>query len=308
MAILFTRVMFLSPLIFAVSIVTGSVLQASNRFLAFAAAPLAYNLGIIIGAVYFEPLFGPLGLAEGVVLGAFLHLLVQAPALLKTGLRWVKVFNYKDEGTRRVLKLMLPRSFGLAAAQMNWMILNALATTLGMGTVTALNFAFNLHYVPIALVGISAAVASFPTMSREALNDRTAFKSRIAKTIKAILLFIVPLSIIFWYFREYIVGILLGTGIFGARDVELTAEILGFFTLGVFAQSIIPIMARSFYAMQNTRIPVISGAVSMAASIFLAFSLTERLGATALPLSYSLAGILNAAILAALLRNKLSLK
>ena len=83
LATLFTRVMFASPLVFAFSIVAGSVLQASNRFLAFAMAPLAYNLGIIIGAVYFEPLFGPLGLAEGVVLGSLLHLAVQLPALFK---------------------------------------------------------------------------------------------------------------------------------------------------------------------------------------------------------------------------------
>ncbi|MBI2064364.1 MAG: hypothetical protein HYT66_01495, partial [Candidatus Yanofskybacteria bacterium] len=101
MAILFTRVMLASPLVFALSMVAGSVLQASNRFLAFAAAPLAYNIGIIIGAVFLEPMFGPLGLAEGVVLGALLHLAVQLPALLKTGFRWVRIFDYKEEGTRR---------------------------------------------------------------------------------------------------------------------------------------------------------------------------------------------------------------
>ena len=301
----FTGVMFASPLIFAVSIVAGSVLQASNRFLAFAMAPIAYNIGIIIGAVYFEPLFGPLGLAEGVVLGALLHLTVQFPALFKTGFRWFRIFDYKDEGTLRMLKLILPRSFGLAAVQVNWIVLNALATTLGIGTVTALNFAFNLQFVPVALVGISVAVASFPTMSREALEDRTAFAARIAKTIRGILLLIVPLSFIFWYAREYIVGILLGTGIFGARDVKLTADILGFFMLGVFAQSIIPILARSFYALQNTKIPVLAGLAAVLVNVILAFFLIESMDAMALPLSYALAGILNAAILGVMLKRKL---
>ena len=255
--------------------------------------------------MYFEPLFGPLGLAEGVVLGALLHLTVQFPALFKTGFRWFRIFDYKDEGTLRMLKLILPRSFGLAAVQVNWIVLNALATTLGIGTVTALNFAFNLQFVPVALVGISVAVASFPTMSREALEDRTAFAARIAKTIRGILLLIVPLSFIFWYAREYIVGILLGTGIFGARDVKLTADILGFFMLGVFAQSIIPILARSFYALQNTKIPVLAGLAAVLVNVILAFFLIESMDAMALPLSYALAGILNAAILGVMLKRKL---
>lgn len=306
MATVFTRVMLLSPLLFAFSMVAGSVLQASNRFLAFSLAPLAYNLGIIIGAVFLEPAFGPLGLAEGVVLGALLHLAVQLPALFKSGFRWVKIFDYKEKGTRRILKLILPRSFGLAAAQMNWMILNGLATTLGVGTVSALNFALNLQYVPIALVGISAAVASFPTMSREAISDGKTFSSRVSRTLNNILLLVVPMSFLFFYLREDVVRILLGSGLFGPKDVGLTADILGFFIIGVFAQSIIPILARSFYATQNTRIPVLAGIISVGASIFLAFRLIDGWGVLALPLSYASMGILNCLILLTLLNRRLA--
>ncbi len=306
MAILFTRVMLASPLVFAVSIVAGSVLQASNRFLAFALAPLAYNLGIIVGAVFLEPMFGPLGLAEGVVLGALLHLAVQLPALFKAGFRWVKIFDYKETGTRRILKLILPRSFGLAAAQVNWMILNALATTLGIGTVSALNFALNLQYVPIALVGISAAVALFPTMSREAMSDGKAFSARISRTLNNILTLTVPMSFLFFYLREDVVRILLGSGLFGPKDVGLTADILGFFIIGVSAQSIIPILARSFYAMQNTRIPVLAGIISVGAGIFLAFRLIGGWGVLALPLSYASMGILNCLILLVFLKRRMA--
>ena len=306
MVTIFTRVMLLSPLLFAVSMVAGSVLQASNRFLAFAVAPLAYNLGIIIGAVFLEPMFGPLGLAEGVVLGALLHLAVQLPALLKAGFRWVRIFDYKEEGTRRILKLILPRSFGLAAAQVNWMVLNALATTLGIGTVSALNFALNLQYVPIALVGISAAVASFPTMSREALSDGKAFSARITRTLNNILLLIVPMSFLFFYLREDVVRILLGSGLFGPKDVGLTADLLGFFILGVSAQSIIPILARSFYAMQNTRIPVLAGIISVGVSIFLAFRLIDGWGVLALPLSYAAMGVINCLILLTFLKKRMA--
>ncbi len=304
LATLFTRVMLFSPLIFAVSTVAGSVLQALNRFVAFAAAPLAYNLGIIVGAVFFEPMFGPLGLAEGVVLGALLHLAVQIPALKKTGFRWFKIFDRTDQGVRKIFKLIVPRSFGLAAVQINWIVLNALATTLGIGAVAALNFAYNLQFVPIALVGISVAVATFPTMSREALANRGVFAGRIAKTLNGILFVIVPLSFLFAYLREDIVRILLGSGVFGAKDILVTSDILGFFVIGVFAQSVIPVLARAFYAMQDTKTPVLAGVVSVGLNIFLAFWLIGGSGISALPFSYALAGILNALMLAVFLKRK----
>ncbi|MBI2064118.1 MAG: hypothetical protein HYT66_00145, partial [Candidatus Yanofskybacteria bacterium] len=197
-------------------------------------------------------------------------------------------------------------SFGLAAAQVNWMILNALATTLGIGAVSALNFALNLQYVPIALVGISAAVALFPTMSREALSDGKSFSLRISGTLNNILLLIVPLSFLFAYLREDVVRILLGSGLFGPKDIGLTADILGFFIIGVFAQSIIPILARSFYAMQNTRIPVLAGIISVGAGIFLAFRLIDGWGVLALPLSYASMGVLNCLILLLFLKRKIT--
>ncbi|MEX2090925.1 MAG: murein biosynthesis integral membrane protein MurJ [Candidatus Paceibacterota bacterium] len=306
LAILFTRVMLISPLLFTVSIIAGSVLQATNRFLAFASAPLAYNAGIIIGAVILEPKFGPLGLAEGVVLGALLHLIVQFPSLRRTGFRWFKVFDFKDEGVRKMLKLILPRSFGLAAVQVNWTVLNALATTLGVGTVATLNFAFNLHFVPVALIGISVAVASFPTMSREALLNNNILVSRISRTLNGILILVIPLSFLFIYLREDVVRILLGSGLFGPSDIRTTADILGFFILGVFAQSAIPVLARTFYAIQNTIIPVLAGIISVAFNIFLAFWLLPEWGVLALPLSYALAGILNFIVLLWFLKRKMA--
>ena len=162
LAVLFTRVMLFSPIIFSISVVVGSVLQVFHRFLAYAFAPIMYNLGIILGAIFLVPKFGPLGLAEGVVLGALLHLLVQLPALRGVGFKWKKIWNYGDAGMIKILKLMIPRTIGLAAVQINWIILNAMATTISTGSVVILNFANNFQYLPISLVGISAAVASFP--------------------------------------------------------------------------------------------------------------------------------------------------
>mgnify|MGYP001581468362 FL=1 len=306
LAVLFTRVMLFSPIIFSISVVIGSILQVFHRFLAYALAPIMYNFGIIFGAIFLVPKFGPLGLAEGVVLGALLHLLIQLPALRGIGFKWKKVWHWGDAGIGKILKLMIPRTVGLAAVQVNWIILNALATTISAGSVAVLNFANNFQYLPISLVGISTAVASFPTLSRQALEeDKTAFRDRISRILSQILFIILPLSFLMIYLRTDLIRVILGSGLFGPRDVELTGNILGFFMLGVFAQSIIPLLARSFYAMQNTFIPVFASMVGVVANIFFAWYLSPSLNILALPLAFSIAGILNAVILLGFLKYNL---
>ena len=306
LAVLFTRVMLFSPIIFSVSVVIGSVLQVFHRFLAYAIAPIMYNLGIIFGAIFLVPKFGPLGLAEGVVLGALLHLIVQLPALRGVGFKWKKTWNYGDVGMVKILKLMIPRTIGLAAVQINWIVLNAMATTISAGSVVVLNFANNFQYLPISLVGISTAVASFPTLSREALDEnKKDFGDRINRTLRQVLFIVLPLSFLMIYLRTDLIRIILGSGLFASRDIELTGNVLGFFMLGVFAQSIIPFLARSFYAMQNTFVPVIASIFGVGVNILLAWYFSSSLGIFALPLAFSLAGIINALILIIFLKFKL---
>jgi len=153
------------------------------------------------------------------------------------------------------------------------------------------------------LVGISTAVASFPTLSRQALEeDRTLFVERINKTLRKILFIILPISFLMVYLRTDLIQIVLGSGLFGPRDMQLTGNVLGFFMLGVVAQSIIPFLARSLYAMQKTLTPVIASIAGVAANIFFARYLFPSLSIFALPLAFSLAGILNALILLAFLK------
>lgn len=299
LAILFTRIMLLSPFIFSISVVIGSVLQAFQRFLIYSFAPVMYNIGIIIGVVFFEPKFGPLGLAEGVVLGALLHLLIQIPAVYKVGFRWQRIIDFTSSGMKRIFYLMVPRSIGLAAMQINWIVLSALATTLSVGSVAIFNFANNLQYLPISLVGISVAVASFPTLSREAIEkSREDFAKHIVATLRKIIFIIIPLSFLIVYLREDIVRVVLGAGKFQIDDISLTAQVLGFFSVGIFAQSIIPFLSRSFYALQNTKTPVISTLVSIVANIGLAFwFINQGFDILSLPLAFGIASILNVALL-----------
>ena len=313
LAILFTRVMLLSPLIFSVSVVLGSVLQSLNRFLAYAFAPIAYNLGIIFGALVLEPKFGPLGLAEGVVLGAFLHLAVQASAVWRVGFKWKVIFDFAGEGMRKIFKLMLPRTIGLAAAQINTIVLYALASLMPAGAVAIYSFANNLQFVPIALVGISIATASFPTLSRKALaEDKKEFIGQLKQDLKRTIFLVVPFSILVFLFRNEIVRLILQAGQFSALNVLQTGRVLGFFTIGVWGQSIVPTLSRAFYALRDTKTPVALSIISVAVNILLAFYFTRfglagwQMGVEGLALAYSFAGILNAVLLLVFLKRKLA--
>lgn len=306
LAVLFTRVMLFSPLIFCASSVMGSVLQAFDRFLAYAAAPVFYNVGIIFGALVLEPAFGPLGLAEGVVLGAGLHFLIQWLAVRRLGFRWQAVWHWGDETVKKIIRLSLPRTIGLAANQINFIVLNALATTLGLGAVTIFNFANNLQYLPVALVGISVAVAAFPTFSRQALSeDKKILTAEISRQIRRIMFLVVPFAVLLFFLRGEITRFILKAGDFSLTDADLTARVLAFFLVGAIGHSLMPVLARSFYSVQDTKTPVIISLTAIAANIIMAFGfLKSGTGLAGLALAFSLANILNAVLLFAFFKKK----
>ena len=145
LTITLTRIMFFSPILLGISSVVSGVLQATKSFFVYALTPIMYNLGIIVGALIFFPIFGEIGLAFGVILGALLHLLIQLPTFFKHGYRYKFVFNIKDIFVREIAKLMIPRTLGLATSQLHILVITYLASTLTEGSLTVFNFATNLQ-------------------------------------------------------------------------------------------------------------------------------------------------------------------
>ena len=297
-AIALTRLMFLSPIIFAISTIVGSALQSLQKFMAYAIAPIFYNLGIIIGALVFAPMMDKayMGLGWGVVLGALMHLAVQFPALVNSGFHWRKVLNFKDSALRKIITLMIPRTIGLAALQINFIVINAIASTLAVGSITVFNFANHLQYLPIGFFGVSLATAAFPTFTRRALTDRARFVQNVSSAIRNITLMVLPVSIAMYFLRFWIVDIVLGVGNFSVSDITLTAEVLGIFSFSILAYSLILILSKAYFAVQNTRTPVIFSIVSIAVNIYLSFQFAY-LGVIGLAIAFSLAGNLNALLL-----------
>src|SRR3989344_6422124 len=144
MTVMLMRIMFLSPIILGTSSIISGILQVFHRFLVTAMAPIMYNLGIIIGILFFVPQFGLKGLAFGVVLWALLHLLIQIPAFLHSGFRYRPVFDIKSPGIKKTFTLMVPRSLGLGAGQLNTITITAIASTLMSGSIAVFTVANNL--------------------------------------------------------------------------------------------------------------------------------------------------------------------
>lgn len=303
-----TRIMLASILFFGFSNVVSGILNSFRRFIAYSLAPIAYNLGIIFGIVVLvpQPKLGVYGLALGVVLGAFLHLMIQIPSVIKVGFRWRVVLDYTHQGVKKIIKLMIPRTLGLAVTQINQLVIIIIASTLAAGSVAIFNLATNLQHFPINVFGVSLAISSFPVFSKAfSEKDTNQFIVNFSETVRRILYLIIPVSVIILLLRAQIVRLILGTGSFDWTDTVLTAQTLGFFSLSLFAQSLIPVLARSFYAFQNTKTPVIIGSFSVILNIILAVILGKIMGVEGLALAFSIASLINMILLLIVLRSKI---
>lgn len=300
-----TRIMLLATMFFSLSNVVSGVLTALRRFVHYALAPICYNLGIIVGILFFEPWLGLPGLAWGVVLGAALHLTVQIPPLMQTGFRFRFVWDFRHPGVRRILRLMAPRTLGLAVTQVDQTVSLIIASTLAAGSVTVLSSANDLQTFPINVVGVSMAISVFPLFSQAFLqNDATQFARHFSQSVRRILLLIVPISVLLLILRAHIVRVIFGFGQFDWNDTIETAQTLGIFSLSLFAQALIPILARSFYALQDTKTPVKISLVAVALNIGLSLWLSRWFGVLGIALAFSFANLVNMAFLYAVLRRR----
>ena len=269
---LLTRIMLLSPIILGMSNIISGILRVFRRFLITSLAPIMYNLGIIFGILFFVPYMGIKGLAWGVVFGALLHFLIQIPILFKTGFRHQKLFNFFEPSFIKTIKLTIPRSIGLAAAQINLIVVTIIASTLSAGSIAVFNLAENLSRPLLTLAAISFSTAAFPSLSLSfAKKQKEKFDKIFLSVFYKILFLSLFLSILLFIFKEEVVNIILGVGRFSLLDAQLTSACLGMLCFGIFAQSLVLLIAKAFYAIQNTKIPAFTSVAATLLNIFLCF-------------------------------------
>ena len=255
-----TRIMLLSPLFLAVSAVLSGVLMSFRRFIAYSFAPLFYNIGIIFGILVLVPIFGVQGLGFGVVVGSFLHMATQWPAFATAGwrVRFRPLESLRNPALRKVIGLMIPRSLSMGVNQIGLLVMTGFASLLASGSLAAFTLANNIQSVALGIFGVAFSVAVFPALSIAiAERQEKVFFTLLADTTRRILFFVLPLSALMIVFRAQFVRVILGSGQFNWEDTIVTFNVLTLLSVSLFAQSLIPLFARGFFALQNTKTPLL---------------------------------------------------
>jgi putative peptidoglycan lipid II flippase len=299
-----TRIMLLSPIFLALGSVATSVLNSAGRFGVAAVAPVVYNVAIILAALILAPRFGVEGIAVGVVLGSLGHLVVQSRVLGRIGFRYVPHIDLSDADARMALKLMAPRALGLGAGQVTFFVVTSLASSLGAGAITAFNVAFSLAQIPIGVIGVPLGTVVFPLLSREvALGNIHEYLSLLTRALRLLIYTMLPIGGLLAILRRPVVTVLFPR--FNAAAVNMTSDTLLFFLIGLAGHALIAVLARAFYARQDTRTPVAASILAVVINTTLAVILVGPLGLPGIALAIAIAVWVEAVVLFALLERLL---
>jgi len=267
------RIMLPTVIIFGISGLVMGMLNAHQVFLWPALAPAAYSLGIILGVLLLPEAWGITRLAIGAVIGAGGHLLLQLPALFRLPARKYELAaGFRDAPVRRVLRLMLPRIFGAGIVQLNFVANTIISLSLGAGSASALTWAFTLMLMPQAAIAQSAGTASLPTLSAQVeLGKSDDFRQTLSSIVRVMLLLALPATIGLALLRVPLVRVLYERGSFDATSTQMVAWALLWYALGLTGHSLVEVLSRAFYAMHDTKTPVLVGVVAMTGNILLSF-------------------------------------
>lgn len=306
LTITLTRIMMISPLVLGMSGVLSSVLQARRQFTAFAFAPLVYNSAIIVGTIFLVPWLGPVGLAWGVVIGATMHLLVQIPTLFTAGFTFTSALAWNHPDVKRMINLILPRTFSMATMQINFFMLDSMASSLATGSIAIFYLAHNLYYVPIGLIGQSFALAAFPVFANAvAQKDFEALKIEIARVIRQILFLIVPALIIIILLRIQIVRVALGSGKFDWNSTIMTANVLAVLGISLVAHCCLLVISRALYALRDIWVTFWVSVIGVITTACIGFWVRPLYGILGLAGALSASFVIQCAVLWLVLRHKL---
>lgn len=252
------RVLLLQPFFLGLSSLFGVVTQLHHRFVLYAISPLLYNIGIIAGILFLYPIFGLTGLVYGVVIGAVLHMAVQIPFVRRNELRFGFRSEVNPAQLSEVFSISLPRALALSLNQITLLFLIGFASVMAVGSVAVFQFAYNLHSVPLAIIGVSYSVAAFPILADLfAKNDLVNFRLHINSALRHIIFWSVPAIALIVVLRAQLVRVVFGAGAFNWDDTRLTAAVLAVLAISLVAQAINLLFIRALYAGGYTKAPLL---------------------------------------------------
>ena len=276
------------------------IMQSFKRFLVPALAPVVYNVGIIIGILFLTPVAGLYAPVYGVILGAFLFMLIHLPFLSGVGYQYKPRLDFKSAGIKKIGKLMLPRTIAVAVSQIDATIDVMLSSVIGAGSVTIFTLAQQLQLVPIGLFSMPIAQAALPTLSEYVAQGKLErFKESFLTSLHQIWFLVMPASVFLMVMNVPVVRLVYGADQFDWPSTSLTGDTLTYFAISLFAQGAIQILSRAFFALQDSKTPVVFAIASILFNSILSiiFVLGMKVDVSALGLSTSIASILHAGIL-----------
>ncbi len=277
------RMLLMGTVIFSIGGVVMSALQANQHFFLPALAPIMYNLGILGGVIFLAPRLGVWGPTIGVVIGALLFLFIQVPGLIKYRAKWTRWLGWRDANLRRVVRLMIPRVIQLGTIQLASLVAVSLASSLPVGSITALSNGWKVMQVPETLIATAIATAAFPTLSEFASRGQTAqLRSTLRITLATIIALTIPATIGLLLLSQQVVAVLYDAS--PEVMLPITWAVQGY-TLGLVAQSALEVTARTFYAQQDTWTPLYVAIGAMGVAITASFLLRPTLGVGGLALA-----------------------
>ncbi|MBU0485237.1 MAG: murein biosynthesis integral membrane protein MurJ [Proteobacteria bacterium] len=310
---LLTMIMFPFLVLISLSSVVMGVLNTKGRFFVPAMASSFFNIGSLLGGVTLAFVLGRqghpsiVGMAIGTLIGGGLQLVWQLPTLKKAGFSFTPGLNLADPGLRRILRLMVPALIGLAPLQVNVLVNTYFASSLAEGSLSWLNYAFRLFWLPVGLFGVAMSTAAMPVISRyAALKDMESLRDACVSALTMAFCLTIPAAAGLILLGEPIVRVIFEHGRFDAFTTIKTAEALSFYAMGLFAYSSVKIMVPVFYALDDTKYPVIGSFLAMGSNVLVIFATIHTLQHKALAFSISCAMTLNFLFLITMLYRKLN--
>jgi putative peptidoglycan lipid II flippase len=295
-----TRILLPFLLFISLAAVVMGILNTKGHFFVPAMASTFFNLGSIVGGValaYILPHYGHpaiVGMAFGTLVGGFLQLVMQFPALRKTGFRYRPCLQYKDPGLLKILRLMIPATIGLSATQINIFINTNFAASCQQGSVSWLNYAFRLVQLPIGIFGVALAIAMMPILARHAAHkDIGAMRETMVSSLVMVSALTLPATAGLMLLSEPIIRLIFEHGRFTNADTLATAQTLSLYAVGLFAYSANKIMVPAFYALDKTKYPVIASFLAIGTNIIIIQLTIDRFQHLAIALSTSFTMLLN---------------
>nr|MBF0222577.1 murein biosynthesis integral membrane protein MurJ [Desulfobulbaceae bacterium] len=308
-----TVIMFPFLVFVSIAAVVMGILNSKGRFFVPSISSSFFNLGSIVGGVSLAiilPKFGYpaiVGMAIGTLIGGFLQMSGQFPTLLKTGFRFKPQVDLRDPGLRRVFMLMIPAIIGLGATQINIFVNTNFASSCVEGSVSWLNYAFRLVQFPIGVFGVAVSIATMPVISRYAAQKNfTGIRETYVSALTMAFCLTIPATAGLFLLSEMIVKIIFEHGQFSMFDTVRTAEALRFYVLGLFAYASVKITVPVFYALNDTKFPVVASFLAVGTNILIILLTIDGMQHKAIALSTSCAMFGNFVLLSVVLYRKLS--